>query len=497
MKWTVIETRLLSSLSKSATASLRLSDDQKIKWQISVTEMEVRQGLLKRPADGNRCICFQRDIKDFPAPIDTDKAERRLIGRFIELSDSNNLEIDHGVEKKIANLRSAVKQAGAKQEVYVQPWAKNGITEETHHAYIKSFGEAFYDRMTCGFDIALSKQRKVEPIATEAATHLAFAEKRGLTFFGRQGLVERGCNYLSNRQNSKPFVIYGASGSGKTSVVSAIALKAAAIFSSLQPVVVTRFCGTTSSSSSARLLIKGISEQVCKAYGVNYSLPVYFPELAKTFESCLEYASEETPLVILVDSLDQLSDEDQGRRDLAWLPLNLPEHVYLIVSTLPDTGGSYNALRQTDISENHYLQVNQITIHEAKDIIAGSLQHTNRTLQSGQFEQLLTYSTDYSEEVPTVLRLRLLLDIAVKLKSSEAMPVLPVSVRGLIDHFLETLEKKHGHLLVARLFGLLAASTHGLGEDTLQDILAADDEVLDSVLQYHQPPIRRIPQVSE
>ena len=493
-KWSAIETTLLSCLTQSAFTSTHLSDEQKIKWQVSVTEMEVRQGLLNRP-DGHRSLYFQRDIEGFPTASDTDAEERRLMGRFIELSDSSKLKIDEQVQEKIETLRCAVIRKGVTQESYVQKWAEVGITEESHGEYIKKFGETFYQRMVSGVGSALAKQTTVDPIAVEAATHLTFASNRGQLFFGREHLVQKGKMYLSKKLHNNPFVIYGASGSGKTSVLASLALKATSEFSSVAPILLTRFCGTTSNSSSVRLLIQSMIEHVGKAYQRDTNIPETFKDLKETFRNCLDFATKDKPLIIMIDSLDQLNDADQGRSDLSWLPIDLPEHVYLIVSTLPDVGGCYKALRQTGIPQDHYLEVQPISMDEAHDIITGSMKRAKRKLQPSQLKQLLKNATDSSEEEPTVLRLRLLLDIALKLKSANELPALPVTVRRLIDRFLENLEMNHGDTLVSHLFGLLGASTHGLGEQTLQDILAGDDEVLDSVLQYHQPPIRRIPQV--
>ena len=53
------------------------------------------------------------------------------------------------------------------------------------------------------------------------------------------------------------------------------------------------------------------------------------------FPVFLSSATKEQPLVILLDSLDQLSPQD-GARKLIWFPRQLPLHVKFIVSTLPD-----------------------------------------------------------------------------------------------------------------------------------------------------------------
>ena len=79
--------------------------------------------------------------------------------------------------------------------------------------------------------------------------------------------------------------------------------------------------------------------------------------ISEYFHASLHRATAERPLIIHVDSLDQLSDADDGRRRLTWLPLVFPQHVYVTCSTLPDVGGCLDALRATPTPENNYLEV--------------------------------------------------------------------------------------------------------------------------------------------
>ena len=60
----------------------------------------------------------------------------------------------------------------------------------------------------------------------------------------------------------------------------------------------------------------------------------------------------------MIDSLDQLTDEDGARRFLEWLPRKLPAHVYMIVSTLPEEGGCLQRLKTFGIPDGQFLQVN-------------------------------------------------------------------------------------------------------------------------------------------
>ena len=65
------------------------------------------------------------------------------------------------------------------------------------------------------------------------------------------------------------------------------------------------------------------------------------------FPNCLEeHASSSKPLVLVLDSLDQLSDDDAGR-ELDWLPKQLPDDVYIVLSALP--GDEYVCLPKLQV----------------------------------------------------------------------------------------------------------------------------------------------------
>ena len=63
--------------------------------------------------------------------------------------------------------------------------------------------------------------------------------------------------------------------------------------------------------------------------------------------------------VLFLDSLDQLSDQDDGRA-LNWLPTSLPRNVHIVVSPLPFTGGCLSVLKiklKPESNADLYLEV--------------------------------------------------------------------------------------------------------------------------------------------
>lgn len=85
-----------------------------------------------------------------------------------------------------------------------------------------------------------------------------------------------------------------------------------------------------------KLFILGLSQQDIK-------------ELHEDFASCLQWATTEEPLFIFLDSLDQFGLEDNARQ-LTWLPIVLPNHVKLVVSTLPNN--EYECFPILQVGEN-------------------------------------------------------------------------------------------------------------------------------------------------
>ena len=61
-------------------------------------------------------------------------------------------------------------------------------------------------------------------------------------------------------------------------------------------------------------------------------VPLDFRDLVPEFGKRLGLATKEKPLILFIDSLDQLSAHQDARR-LSWLPAKLPEGVSLVVSS--------------------------------------------------------------------------------------------------------------------------------------------------------------------
>jgi hypothetical protein len=79
-------------------------------------------------------------------------------------------------------------------------------------------------------------------------------------------------------------------------------------------------------------------------------------------------STELKPLVILLDSLDQLSPSHQAH-GLLWLPRTLPPNVHLVVSTLPDEYDLLKTLREAVAEPSHFVEIKPLGQSVGLDVL--------------------------------------------------------------------------------------------------------------------------------
>jgi len=114
----------------------------------------------------------------------------------------------------------------------------------------------------------------------------------------------------------------------------------------LQPTLILRFLGTSPDSGSLAPLLTSLCQQISIVYGKpTDTIPTVFSALLVHFKLLLELATPDRPLILFLDSLDQLSAEN-GAHQLAWLPDTVPTYCRVIASTLTTYAGILDIFRQ-------------------------------------------------------------------------------------------------------------------------------------------------------
>jgi len=320
----------------------------------------------------------------------------------------------------------------------------------------------------------------------EMEAHDKFALHRVRHFTGRQSVLDEIGRHIRSGE-SRPLVVHGASGCGK----SAIMAKAAGLARAAVPgaVLIQRFIGVTPDSSGGVSLLSSLCQQLSREYRVTEETPMGFQPLVAAFHERMARATVEQPLVIFLDALDQLRSDDEAS-SFTWLHQNLPAHVSLIVTTTEIPSGLTSAAETL---------VKDFPAEEADQVLTAWLADAKRELQQEQRQKVLSAFAQSEAKLP--LYLKLAFEEARRWRSFQSLQgcVLGDDVGGMIDVLFNRLseETNHGPILVNRSLGYLAAARYGLTEDEMLDVLAEDDAVWSDFdkRKHHDVSERRLPVV--
>jgi WD40 repeat protein len=454
-RWLSVETRLGAILRQAAQA-LDFSPAQLRRYQSSATEQEIaHRGLLDGDIDDQAAFLFFRKIDGLPAGVRT--------RQYQDLDQDG--AVDPDARASLACLKAKLRSnfpAGTFD--YRTRWEETGPSKE----HLDAFCNDAYRQLSAAILQVLSGQAHETQLDAELRAHARFAEQRTGIFVGRRDTLARIDEYLA-KPAKFPLVIHGPSGSGKSSVI-ARALQSAAIRWSGEPIY--RFIGSVAGSSNIRLLLASLCSQLRGRNGRSGDLPVEYSDLVHDFRNQLSACAEKAPVLIILDALDQLY-EQYDAHGLAWLPIELPANVHLIVSCLP--GECFNRL-QDKVPPGNLHRLDPMTREDAEVLLDSWLGEAGRCLQPGQRQTVV----GAFRKTGLPLYLRLMFEQARAWPSS-FKPAQPAKdVPGLIRNTFAALSSdgRHGPVMVARSLAYIAAGKSGLSHEELLEILSRDPRVM-------------------
>jgi len=147
-------------------------------------------------------------------------------------------------------------------------------------------------------------------------------------FYGREDSLKRIEEHMKSNCE-KPMILFGEGGCGKTSLLAkAAGLSYSTWFNktATKPLCVIRFLGTTPDSSTLTPALISICQQISYNYMLPFDdIPDDLVPLTAHFKHLLTYATREQPLVLFLDSVDQLTGT-QDTNNVSWLPTRLPNN---------------------------------------------------------------------------------------------------------------------------------------------------------------------------
>ncbi|XP_052812431.1 NACHT domain- and WD repeat-containing protein 1-like [Mya arenaria] len=449
------------------------------KYHVSVTETEIQNGAFLNERHAEQTSFIRRDLKNYNSDFHLNRKITDLVDGKVDPYAAKMLDMLR--QQKIPSQTSKAPMFSIQYDSAKVKQASE-CTRIVCDQVCKTLADGILDSYEKRLHI------KADRVFQEVVQHRAHAQEKSSMFVGREIEIARIMEYVRSSSNL-PLVVHGPSGCGKTALMAVTAKKVKDAIS--HGVLVLRFLGTTGQSASARLLLYNICQQITRVYGQNAdNIPTAYKELIVYFRTCCAYATSDKPLVIILDSLDQLSNEDFGQ-NLSWLSLSevLPENVKMIVSSLP--------VRTLDILKTNlqnaecFLEVKPLALHEGPEVMKLMLGAKKRTVTEDQLKLIMTAF----KKCPLPLFLRLVVDLALQWRSFDTIDstVIADDMVGLIDRLFDRLEGRYGRLFVCHALAYITAAKSGLSFVELEDILSCDDDVLDAIFKWWVPPFRRLP----
>ena len=304
-------------------------------------------------------------------------------------------------------------------------------------------------------------------------------------FLGRKVVLETISGHLQSDRR-KPLTLIGSSGSGKSSVMAMAMQKAESKFG-----VIGRFCGTSPESTRVEDLVPSLLDEIGRLLGTDRASLIAAATgsvdreqptgqaWARIFHHALGQLSDlERPCVLFLDAVDSLVSPDG--QPLAWVPIPLPEHVSLILSTTND-----HALLLPELTER--LVLPPMAPEEGAELIKAWLGSAGRTLRPQQLEKILDGFS--ANRMP--LYLRIAFEEARKWHSFDQVTSLPDTLPGILELFFEALERAHGLPLVSNVCtSIVCGREGGLAEADILGLLAWDDGYWDALVSQSHPACR-------
>ncbi|XP_026522963.1 uncharacterized protein LOC113411866 isoform X1 [Notechis scutatus] len=463
-------------------------------------QQEVDQGFQVQGRREDHCHCFKRNITDLQCNLSDPQASKYIDIHPLKLEVNKTMNEQH--QNFVKSIHSKLRHTNIyKKNV---SWGKNGINpnrNRTHAYYLECLCNDFQKIVTNHFNRIISSEGMPESLCTkrkqefnilndeEILEHIQHYQALIKHIKGREIFLSKLKNQVTSL-NRKVTVVCGVAGSGKSGIIAEVASLASNWISGNLRVVL-RFIGITGESRNVRLLLLSLCYQIADIYNVSVTLSEDFEGLVEEFSSLLEFATQDKPLLICLDNIDELSEE--YGTDLSWIPSELPKNVHFIVSTCSESDIScIRKLKKITLKE-HFFQIPPLTFEEINEIITCWLKKDNRSLSQYQFNHLM--------EACKACPLPLYLYSAYKESclwssfSPDQEVCLPQSIPDIYSWRLSRMEKSHGEQIIQRVAAYLTLSRNGITQEELLNLMSMDCVVIQEINKFQKSSVSAFPLV--
>lgn len=441
------------------------NDEDKIRYGASATEQEIYYGALLVKDAHEHVLAYHRQLQNVPRELQSvyHTSEEKISPFFSGRTKLRQLY--EQVEKKIDDDRML-----------------NKVIDYSYYnseEYQREFHDQMYIHIKQLIDAEIN-QNIEDDLELEIKSHWELAQQEIQSFVGREEELKQAEVFLRNPESSYLW-IQSDSGMGKSTFISKLVTEFKDDFN-----IICRFCDTTKSSGTATGLLCSIVNELIRLFpNQNFHNPFTYVSDAimespiyEELTHILTRIKSNKPLVIVLDGINQLNENNNlWFKNCYWLPY--PKHTKIIISSTDEPKtlqeGSWEIIKLHGMKENPFKLIGRIFEIE------------KRTLSRIQMNEV-SNSIERSDGSP--LYLHLLGKSLLKTPSWRKIESIPTNTKGLIERIIEdlTIRQYHDRSLVKLSLSLFAFDRLGLSENELIDILSADNELYQTLMQqsFHQ-----------
>ncbi|KAM9329505.1 uncharacterized protein PAF06_003294 [Gastrophryne carolinensis] len=486
-KWIGTMQRLNGILQEYSQLALGKEECEKILKP--VLHQEIDQALTAGECPEDYFYCFKRIISDMKYNLSSNRA-----CDYIDLHPIKpeiNKSLYDAQQALIKGIHQRVHHTNISE--YKVSFGSDGInpvSNKSHAHYLESLCNEFkgkvidhFSRLTGFPTLPENSWNRKQFFRTQRNEEILEHARHGHTlldtFLGRQSFLEsfQECIKSGNR---RLVVLHGQPGSGKSALMAKLAFSARQWIGGDSRVVV-RFIGATGESRNLCLLLQSLCYQIADIYSHSKGFSENIKCLINEFSSVLEFAHQSRPLIIILDGIDELSENSVK---LSWIPSKLPPHVYFIVSMSSGNESdctSFQHLKELQVELNA-VQIPLLSSAEINNIIEFWLRQDQHKLTSRQKEALIQTCT----ACPAPLFVMCAYMESRRWTSytpDNDIHLIP-SIPKMFSWILSRLERLHGEQVVKKAVSYISLSRNGITQEELLDLLSLDQSVMDEIRQY-------------
>lgn len=525
--WSKVEEDLRNIFLK-AVEKANFSEAQMFKYNSSATEQEILKGVLNLPENlpdaKEHVFGFFRKIN-----VADDFLYNESSKNFFDFDGKNR---DTLSEEKLDLLKGLIADKLPSSNIfhYNAQWEENSTSQD----HIDKLCEDVLFSLEKVIKEQINEYTEHNHLDLEIKAHKEFGKERSKFFIGREENLEKITNYLET-PNSKPMIVYGNPGSGKSSLIAKTVEYSNPNFYEKNVLYnngfIVRFIGATPESSDINSLLESLCLQIYNDFNFDeqkqrrlgeiqgtderakkmrdqieseFSISSELEGIHKTFLRFLGMIPPHKRLILFLDAIDQFTDSE-GAHDLYWIPTELPENLHIILSTLTEPFHSFiknriiedNSKEVAPIKKSERISIfksilNSLKKHSPSPMDNNVLhENTSELLPLKKSEGKLILNLWFNEEKTgrkltnaqeqelidkfeangLPLYLKLAFEEAKIWKSYTPVPDLKSDIKGIIHSMLERLSKPEKHNKIL--------VSHSLGYLAAAKAGLTEDEMLD------------------